>query len=166
MAEIMSVKEAARLWNISERRVSTLCKEGKIDGAKKQGKSWTIPIDAAKPSDSRIKNGQYKRMERPKNLPLPIGISDYRLASTEYYYIDKEDISYRIGNNPVIYEKSKGEIQIFGDNYQIYSDGSIIKNNDVTMISNTKNNSTFSKHQSGLANNKKTRKLNNYLSFL
>lgn len=89
MAEIMSVKEAARLWNISERRVSTLCKEGKIDGAKKQGKSWTIPIDAAKPSDSRIKNGQYKRMERPKNLPLPIGISDYRLASTEYYYIDK-----------------------------------------------------------------------------
>jgi len=89
MAEIMSVKEAARLWNISERRVSTLCKEGKINGAKKQGKSWTIPIDAAKPSDSRIKNGQYKRMERPKNLPLPIGISDYRLASTEYYYIDK-----------------------------------------------------------------------------
>lgn len=61
----------------------------------------------------------------------------------EYYYIDKEDISYRIGNNPVIYEKSKGEIQIFGDNYQIYSDGSIVKNNDVTMISNTKNNSFY-----------------------
>ena len=61
----------------------------------------------------------------------------------EYYYIDKEDISYRIGNNPVIYEKSKGEIQIFGDNYQIYSDGSIVKNNDVTMVSNTKNNSFY-----------------------
>ena len=61
----------------------------------------------------------------------------------EYYYIDKEDISYRIGNNPVIYEKSKGEIQIFGDNYQIYSDGSIVKNNDMTMISNTKNNSFY-----------------------
>ena len=63
--------------------------------------------------------------------------------NNEYYYIDKEDISYRIGNNPVIYEKSKGEIQIFGDNYQIYSDGSIVKNNDVTMISNTKNNSFY-----------------------
>lgn len=61
----------------------------------------------------------------------------------EYYYIDKEDISYRIGNNPVIYEKSKGEIQIFGDNYQIYSDGSIVKNNEVTIISNTKNDSFY-----------------------
>ena len=61
----------------------------------------------------------------------------------EYYYIDKEDISYRIGNNPVIYEKSKGEIQIFGDNYQVYSDGSIVKNNEVTIISNTKNDSFY-----------------------
>ena len=58
--------------------------------------------------------------------------------NNEYYYIDKEDISYRIGDNPVIYEKSKGELQIFGDNYQVYSDGSIVKNNDVTIISNTK----------------------------
>ena len=23
------------------------------------------------------------------NLPLPIGVSDYRLASDEYYYVDK-----------------------------------------------------------------------------
>lgn len=61
----------------------------------------------------------------------------------EFYYIDKDDISYRIGDNPVIYEKSKGEIQIFGDNYQVYSDGSIVKNKDVTLISNTKNNSFY-----------------------
>ncbi len=26
---------------------------------------------------------------RPSNLPLPVGVSDYRLASSEYYYIDK-----------------------------------------------------------------------------
>ena len=25
----------------------------------------------------------------PSVLPLPIGISDYRTASTEYYYVDK-----------------------------------------------------------------------------
>jgi len=89
MANTMSVKEAAKLWNITERRVSALCKEGKVKGAIKHGKSWFIPIDAQKPADSRIKTGAYKKSVRAANLPLPIGISDYRLASSEYYYIDK-----------------------------------------------------------------------------
>lgn len=89
MTDTMFVKDAAKLWNISERRVSALCKNGQIKGAVKQGKSWLIPIDAEKPTDGRIKSGAYVKNTRPKNLPLPIGISDYRLASTEYYYIDK-----------------------------------------------------------------------------
>ncbi len=85
----MSVKEAAMLWNITERRVSALCKDGKIKGAVKQGKAWSIPMDAEKPVDSRVKTGAYQKSVRPAKLPLPIGISDYRLASSEYYYIDK-----------------------------------------------------------------------------
>lgn len=85
----MSVKEAAKLWNLTERRVSSLCKEGKIKGAEKQGRAWSIPCDAEKPGDNRVKSGAYKKLSRPANLPLPIGISDYRLASSEYYYIDK-----------------------------------------------------------------------------
>lgn len=89
MADTMFVKEAAELWNISERRVSTLCKEGKIQGAEKQGKSWLIPADVEKPADGRVKSGLYKKSARPVNLPLPIGVSDYRLASSEYYYVDK-----------------------------------------------------------------------------
>lgn len=89
MAGTMFVKDAAKLWNISERRVTALCKKGQIEGAVKQGKSWLIPTDAEKPTDGRIKAGAYMKSTRPKNLPLPIGISDYRLASEEYYYIDK-----------------------------------------------------------------------------
>lgn len=89
MADTMFVKDAAKLWNISERRVSALCKNGKIKGAIKNGKSWLIPADAKKPEDGRIKSGVYIKNILPKNLPLPVGISDYRLASTEYYYIDK-----------------------------------------------------------------------------
>lgn len=89
MENKMSVKEAAQLWNITERRVSTLCKEGKIEGAIKRGRSWLIPSDAKKPADHRIKTGAYIKSTRPANLPLPVGISDYRLASSEYYYIDK-----------------------------------------------------------------------------
>ncbi len=89
MPETMFVKDAARLWNISERRVSALCKEGKIKGAVKQGKTWRIPVNTDKPEDGRVKTGQYKKAARQANLPLPVGISDYRLASSEYYYIDK-----------------------------------------------------------------------------
>lgn len=85
----MTTKEAAILWDISERRVSILCSEGRIIGAKKQGHAWLIPADAAKPADNRMKSGAYIKNGRPANLPLPIGVSDYRRASTEYYYIDK-----------------------------------------------------------------------------
>lgn len=89
MSDTIRVKEAAKNWDISERRVTTLCKEGKIKGAKKQGRFWLIPADAEKPADNRVRSGVYKRSTRPVNLPLPIGISDYRVAVTDYYYIDK-----------------------------------------------------------------------------
>ena len=45
MSEMISVKTAAERWNITERRVSTLCKDGKIAGAMKQGNRWMIPAD-------------------------------------------------------------------------------------------------------------------------
>ena len=51
----ISVKEAAKKWDISERRVRILCAEGKIPGAYKDGRVWKIPVDANKPSDGRYK---------------------------------------------------------------------------------------------------------------
>lgn len=89
MAEMIPIKEAAACWNITERRVATLCKDGKIVGAEKQGKRWMIPADTQKPVDQRIRTGAYRKTERASRLPLPIGVSSYRLASSEYYYIDK-----------------------------------------------------------------------------
>ena len=79
--------QAAEKWEISDRRVRTLCKEGKIDGVTKKRRSWVIPANAQKPADARYKKSQ--PMKVSTRLPLPIGISDYRLAVTEYYYIDK-----------------------------------------------------------------------------
>ena len=52
----LGVKEIARLWNISERRVRVLCSEGRIEGAFKEGNIWRIPENAIKPSDKRINN--------------------------------------------------------------------------------------------------------------
>ena len=52
--EFMTTKEATQKWNISERRIRKLLKEGRIEGAVKNGNSWNIPIDALKPVDKRI----------------------------------------------------------------------------------------------------------------
>ena len=86
---MMSAKEASTLWGISTRRVTTLCSAGKIPGASKENGSWQIPANAEKPADARVRTGAYKKSAMPAHLPLPVGISDYRLASTEYYYVDK-----------------------------------------------------------------------------
>lgn len=86
---VMTVKETANLWGITERRVTDLCRDGRIAGAKKDGRFWMVPVDAARPTDTRIKSGTYIKNRRPANLPLPIGISDFRKAASQFYYIDK-----------------------------------------------------------------------------
>ena len=54
-----------------------------------------------------------------------------------YYYINHEKNNYDIGKNPVIYDKSDKSIKIYGTNYQINSDASIIEHNDITSMNNT-----------------------------
>ena len=85
----MTTQDAADLWKISTRRISILCKEGRISGAYKDGKQWMIPVYAEKPADNRLRETQRYGRKPMKKLPLPIGISDYRKASSEYYYVDK-----------------------------------------------------------------------------
>lgn len=53
MLSFMSAKEAAEKWNISQRRVSVLCSENRIDGAMIVGNMWIIPSNAQKPIDKR-----------------------------------------------------------------------------------------------------------------
>ena len=57
--EYMTIKEAAEKWNLSVRRVQTICNEGMGPGVMKFGHSWAIPKDAEKPVDKRIKSGKY-----------------------------------------------------------------------------------------------------------
>ena len=51
----ITVKQAAEKWGISDRRVRTLCSEGKISGVFREGRAWKIPYDAIKPTDGRYK---------------------------------------------------------------------------------------------------------------
>ncbi len=80
-------KEIAEKWCVSERTVTNLCVQGRIDGAMKAGKSWQIPDDTNRPIDLRFKNA--KEENNATRKPLPIGISDYKRAVSEYYYVDK-----------------------------------------------------------------------------
>ncbi|HBP24790.1 MAG TPA: hypothetical protein DD632_05160 [Oribacterium sp.] len=73
----LTCTEAARWMGVSERRVQQMCKRGEISGVMKEGRSWRIPASAA----SEDPQGKKK--------PLPIGISDYRDAAQNYYYVDK-----------------------------------------------------------------------------
>ena len=53
MLAYMTANEAAEKWNISHRRVLTLCKEKRISDVAMLGNMWIIPIDAQKPRDAR-----------------------------------------------------------------------------------------------------------------
>ncbi|MBP3802595.1 MAG: helix-turn-helix domain-containing protein [Oribacterium sp.] len=59
MENYITLSEAAKKWGISERRIRTLCSEGRIDGVTRFGRSWAIPENAKKPVDHRIKSGKY-----------------------------------------------------------------------------------------------------------
>ena len=59
MEGYMTLKEAAEKWVIGDRRINTLCLEGRIEGASKIGNLWVIPVDTPKPDDNRIKSGKY-----------------------------------------------------------------------------------------------------------
>ncbi|SFP03835.1 PD-(D/E)XK nuclease superfamily protein [Ruminobacter amylophilus] len=85
-----SCKEMSAVWSISERRVREFCEEGKIPGAVKLGRQWQIPDGAERPADSRIVTGRYVKSGGANGRkPLPVGISDYIRAQSEYYYVDK-----------------------------------------------------------------------------
>lgn len=87
MADRMTVKEAAKRWGLTERRITGFCRDGRIEGARKQGRVWMLPACAEKPIHG--KQGRGEKSGKKRDFPLPVGISDYRLASSAYYYVNK-----------------------------------------------------------------------------
>ena len=79
--KFITCADASERTGISVRRIQQMCKNGEISGAVKQGKSWAIPLDTADIPLKEKRNGVRK--------PLPVGISDYKTATSDYYYVDK-----------------------------------------------------------------------------
>lgn len=59
--EYLSISQVSEKWGIKQRRIRVLCAEGRIPGAFKMGAYWSIPAEAEKPKDERIKTGKYIR---------------------------------------------------------------------------------------------------------
>ncbi len=59
MIGYLKISEVSKKWEISERRINTLCNDGRIEGAVKFGTTWAIPEGAEKPNDERIKSRKY-----------------------------------------------------------------------------------------------------------
>lgn len=49
----MTASQAAKKWNISQRRVQILCSENRIEETFKLGEAWAVPENAEKPYDNR-----------------------------------------------------------------------------------------------------------------
>ncbi len=60
--DYLTTSEMAEKWDISRRRVTLLCSQGRIEGAILKGNTWLIPENAEKPDDPRRvrKNGQQR----------------------------------------------------------------------------------------------------------
>lgn len=71
--DYISCESAAKKMGVSTRRIQQMCKQKEIVGAIKDGRNWLIPGNA---------------ILSPKK-PLPIGVSDFKSATTNYYYVDK-----------------------------------------------------------------------------
>lgn len=69
----LSCIDAAKKLGVSTRRIQQMCKQGEISNAIKDGRTWLIPDDIT-----------LKQLK-----PLPIGVSDFKSATTNYYYVDK-----------------------------------------------------------------------------
>ncbi len=63
----LDVKRISEKWNVPERRVTALCRSGRVIGAKKDGKVWLIPDDAELPLDGRTKEAVKEKADSLSN---------------------------------------------------------------------------------------------------
>ena len=85
--KFITSQEASIRWGITTRRIQQMCKNGEIEGAKKEGKFWMIPENTECPTN--ITDKVVNTQKGQKKKPLPIGISDFKKATSDYYYVDK-----------------------------------------------------------------------------
>lgn len=74
----ISVEEAAKIWNLSERSARNYCSQGRVPGAFLEDKTWKIPANAEKPDRKarhiKKENNLFSVLKREKDAGLKNGI--------------------------------------------------------------------------------------------
>lgn len=143
--DVISAKDAAKKWGVTQRRISTLCSRGRIPGAVIVGNSWVIPGDAEKPEDARA-----NRYNQPtENTAKPFlkwagGKSQLIDKISAYYPFDTDSTITKyaepfVGGGAVLFDilnKYKLEEIYIGDiNYDLINAYTIVKEDVDGLIS-------------------------------
>ena len=67
--EYLTISEQAGIWGMSERKLTALCRAGRIPGAEKRGKLWFVPAGTLIPLDARTK--EYAERKRTESVLIP-----------------------------------------------------------------------------------------------
>lgn len=143
----ISAKETATKWNISQRRVATLCSEGRVIGAMFVGNSWVIPCDAVKPMDARTKAASLINNEAKPFLKWAGGKGQLLKEIEQYYPFAKDTAITKyaepfVGGGAVLFDvlnkHAVDEVYISDINAELINTYITIRDNSDELISRLK----------------------------
>ena len=132
---LISVKDAATKWNVSERRVQKLCSDGRIKGATKFGKVWMIPNTAVLPT---LNKDIDPTLPLPKRTPFLDMTNIYNEAGNadkcgemlinnpEAYALYEAQIAYRRGEIDRVYDKARYFLKAHSGTFAILGAGMLL----------------------------------------
>ena len=142
MTGFITAGEAAEKWNISHRRVITLCSENRINGVATLGNMYIIPADAEKPVDARTT--RYEGAMKAKPFIKWAGGKGQLIDTLRTYYpkeLGKTITKYcepMVGAGAVLFDILNNyaleEVMINDSNVELINVFSVIKNNVSEMI--------------------------------
>lgn len=135
MNELMTVKDAARKWGVTPRRVQGLCNEGSIKGAVRFGRAWMIPMHAVLPSSSK---GDEPHLPMPRKSPFldmtnlyhTVGMADecaeMLVNNPEAYILFEAQIAYRRGEIDKVYDRARYFLSSHSGFYAVLGGGMLL----------------------------------------
>jgi DNA adenine methylase len=145
--DLISAKDAATKWDISQRRVIVLCSEGRIPGAQLVGNSWVLPKRAKKPVDARTKTARAKSGEAKPFLKWAGGKGQLLTEIGKYYpFAEKKHIKKYaepfVGGGAVLFDvlnkHTVDEVYISDINAELINTYITIRDNSDELISRLK----------------------------